>query len=333
MSNQLTSQCRICLQKIKEFDYLSAVNPCLCQDAQKFVHHNCLKNWLDSSKTTSCQVCHFTYEKCMRKDGCGKIAKNVIKSRRFDLVLYVLCYYTFFLLSLKSQANNALRFTFQMYPSTSMLFCPTSYENVTSQLSNGTLTQDQLSIMCNYAINKITSFPEFFPIPDSLVISIINQIIGANNSESLKFYSISKLNLNKNLDRESNFTTESCTIVHSDENFNVNSIKETQNQNSSQNAENQSISSNLNMHEEHKLFQISELINLTDFNTLDLSDLEQPSPTIWKIFSHQSTDHICNSVVYLCTFVQFQKLHWNCVGELGLYRQELQGRTIVLCGV
>eukprot|EP00347_Sterkiella_histriomuscorum_P020829 403336308 len=221
MSNQSTRQCRICLQKIKEFYYQSAVSPCLCQDAQKFVHHTCLKNWLDFSKTTSCQVCHFTQEKCLRKYSCGQITMNVIKSRRFGFVLYALCLYTFYFLLLKSQVNNMLRVTFQMYPSTSLLFCPTSYKNVTSQLSNGTLTQDQLGFMCNYAINKITSFPEFFPIPDSFVISIIEHFTGINNTESLKIYIISKLSLDNGLDRESNFTPESCTRVQADDSINV----------------------------------------------------------------------------------------------------------------
>eukprot|EP00347_Sterkiella_histriomuscorum_P018939 403343579 len=176
MRNQSTRQCRICLEEIKRFDYQSAVRPCKCKGTQQFVHHKCLKNWLDFSNRTQCQICLFKFEKFKRKDGCEQIAQNLIKSRRFYLVLYAIILYLFFLNLLYCSFNNVFKFTFEVYPSTTSLVCSSDYENITHQLQNATLTQNQLNFVCNYAINRIKNNPEFPYIIDPVLIYLYDQM-------------------------------------------------------------------------------------------------------------------------------------------------------------
>eukprot|EP00347_Sterkiella_histriomuscorum_P013769 403363440 len=82
MRFQSTRQCRICFEDISRFDFSSAVRPCKCKGTQQFVHHKCLKTWLDFSNHTQCHVCLFKFEKYKRKDGCAKIFYNMIRSNK-----------------------------------------------------------------------------------------------------------------------------------------------------------------------------------------------------------------------------------------------------------
>eukprot|EP00347_Sterkiella_histriomuscorum_P016437 403353175 len=82
MRFQSTRQCRICFEDISRFDFSRAVRPCKCKGTQQFVHHKCLKKWLDFSNHTQCHVCLFKFEKYKRKDGCAKILYNMLRSHK-----------------------------------------------------------------------------------------------------------------------------------------------------------------------------------------------------------------------------------------------------------
>eukprot|EP00347_Sterkiella_histriomuscorum_P017456 403349301 len=237
MRNQSTRQCRICLEEIKRFDYQSAVRPCKCKGTQQFVHHKCLKNWLDFSKRTQCQVCLFKFEKFKRKDGCEQIAQNLIKSRRVDLVLYVIILYMFYLNLLNCSINNFFKFTFQVYPSTTMLVCSQDYDNITHQLKNGTLTQNQLNFVCNYAINRIKNNGELPYIIDPVLIYLYDQMTTIPSFWMKNSSSYSKDNLTQSLDKEQNFSDVNRTTANLNGNLNTNQQKQIYRQNSSQNHE------------------------------------------------------------------------------------------------
>lgn len=53
--------CRICLDKCEE----KFISPCLCKGTSKYIHEECLKQWLRQKSEkiigSQCEVCHHTY--------------------------------------------------------------------------------------------------------------------------------------------------------------------------------------------------------------------------------------------------------------------------------
>lgn len=70
-----TEQCRICLEDEQPSNM---IYPCLCSGTNKYVHDNCLKNWIiltdNREFKKKCPTCHYTY-KMSRQD----INDNAIK--------------------------------------------------------------------------------------------------------------------------------------------------------------------------------------------------------------------------------------------------------------
>eukprot|EP00347_Sterkiella_histriomuscorum_P015836 403355504 len=278
MRFQSTRQCRICLQDISRFDYSSAVRPCVCKGTQQYVHHACLKSWLDFSKRKDCQICNFPFEKYKRRDGCSNVAQKMIKSIKFGLCIKVLFYYLFQLAFLLWLGVNCLEFFFKFYPSTSMLLCPTDYQNVTLQLQNETQAQDLPGYLCLTSKESQNSFPKVHP-THPLFYQLYDYVKSSLDSikNDRKCQSLIDGLIQRQVVVEANHTCENLYPYPFERNFMINSENHISSGNYSQNCEKQdSLTSNfdnnqLNKHQ-HGLFCSSSTPNLTDISTVIPSD-------------------------------------------------------------
>jgi hypothetical protein len=69
MKNKTNKFCRICADEICSYGD-KWVHPCKCKGSVEWTHLSCLKEWLNHSKATSCEVCLYKY---------GVIYKNTEK--------------------------------------------------------------------------------------------------------------------------------------------------------------------------------------------------------------------------------------------------------------
>lgn len=55
------AHCRICLERGDPDDYMCL--PCNCAGSIKYIHPDCLKEWIKSSGTVECEICHSLYKR------------------------------------------------------------------------------------------------------------------------------------------------------------------------------------------------------------------------------------------------------------------------------
>eukprot|EP00347_Sterkiella_histriomuscorum_P004640 403359685 len=111
-------QCRICLERITNiFTTSDVTSPCKCAGSVKFIHVNCLKQWVKSKGSISCEICHSLYsqqwiewafEKNYIKqpdtdnyedddddDGMDLLDKNIDAFKFFFILLSLVCLFFF----------------------------------------------------------------------------------------------------------------------------------------------------------------------------------------------------------------------------------------------
>ena len=55
------TNCRICMGKGYPNSYLCT--PCKCIGSMSYIHSDCLKEWIKTSKSIECEICHSIYKK------------------------------------------------------------------------------------------------------------------------------------------------------------------------------------------------------------------------------------------------------------------------------
>ena len=53
------NDCWICYDSTHDHDLIS---PCMCKGDVAFVHHECLRRWLQTEETKHCSVCNYKYQ-------------------------------------------------------------------------------------------------------------------------------------------------------------------------------------------------------------------------------------------------------------------------------
>ena len=80
--------CKICFEKEVKTNPL--ITPCLCEGTIKYVHQQCLKNWINSSnirpELAKCEICKYKYEIRFYKD--NKFDKNGFQKFIFYLLYF-----------------------------------------------------------------------------------------------------------------------------------------------------------------------------------------------------------------------------------------------------
>ena len=79
--------CRICLEEGGDL-----LNPCRCSGTMKYVHHDCIQQWLSQNiHVNRCEICHHTFTFSNRKTLLQKIITKIAQNSLIEV--YVVIHY------------------------------------------------------------------------------------------------------------------------------------------------------------------------------------------------------------------------------------------------
>ncbi len=107
--------CRICADTVVELDD-KWIHPCGCKGSMLWVHHHCLKKWMEYSNSTKCTTCGYSYKiQTIQSNSTFSFLFHPFFIKSLSIYLIGFLYYCFYLISSAYHQKNKKYFFHWFY--------------------------------------------------------------------------------------------------------------------------------------------------------------------------------------------------------------------------